>query len=212
MNSHFRGCRSPLEPCACDSKRYWLVFGLSVLILGIEIIGGLAGGSLALLSDAGHVFSDTLAVIAAIIVEGAVRRGRSERRLRSIGGYVSAALLFAVALFIIFEAIDRFHQPYEVKSGIVIVAAAFGAVGNFIQHRILESSAARHVTHKGMSWHVLSDLWQSIAVIATGIVIAMTGFVVCDLFISIAIAVVFVVWSFKLLADSVIFAAGGDPS
>jgi cobalt-zinc-cadmium efflux system protein len=194
LGPHFRTCRSPLEPCACDLKRYWFVFSISLLILAIEIRGGFSAGSLALFSDAGHVFSDLLSLTVAIIIEAMVR----------------ATLLFIVALGIIFEAISRFHEPHHVTSWIVICAATLGAGLNWLQHRILESSTARHVTHKGISLHVLSDLWQSIAVIVTGILIAITGFTILDLLVSIAIAVVFIGWSFKLLGDSTAEAEARD--
>ncbi len=210
MGPHFRTCRSPLEPCACDLKRYWFVFSISLLILAIEIRGGFSAGSLALFSDAGHVFSDLLSLTVAIIIEAMVRRGGSIHKWRSRGGYVSATLLFIVALGIIFEAISRFHEPHHVTSWIVICAATLGAGLNWLQHRILESSTARHVTHKGISLHVLSDLWQSIAVIVTGILIAITGFTILDLLVSIAIAVVFIGWSFKLLGDSTAEAEARD--
>ncbi len=181
---------------------------ISVVILAVEVGGGLASGSLALLSDAGHVFIDMLAVTSAIAVERAVLRGRSERRYRSIGGYVNAALLFAVAVAIVIELIARFDRPYEVKGTMVIFVAAFGAVGNWIQHRILESSAAANVTHRGMERHVLSDLWQSLLVVASGTLIAVTGIAIFDLVASLLLAVVFTFWSFRLLADSIAAAAG----
>jgi len=201
LKGHFKGCL--INPCYCDSKRYKLILAISVPILILEILGGIISGSLALFADAAHVFHDLLAVTVAIIVEWGVKtRGKPEKEWRAVGGYINAALLATISFWIIIEAIDRFLFEYKVVSGIMIWTATLGAIGNYFQHRILASSISEHVTHKGVSLHVLSDFWQSIAVVLTGIVIAFTGLFVFDIVISVVIALVFFCWSIKLFSLS----------
>ena len=80
----------------------------------------------------------------------------------------------------------------------MIVVATIGAAGYFFQHRILEGSVETHLTHTSMSYHVLSDLWQSVGVVVAGCLVALTGKSVFDLVISLAIAAGFIVWAVKL--------------
>lgn len=196
MNGHFRGCA--INPCYCNLKRYWLVLGISIPILIAEIIGGIASGSLALLSDAAHVFQDILIVTITILIERAIKRGANEAKLRSISAYLNSFFLFLVAGWIGWEAIERFSAGSQISSGILIGVAVFGALGNYFQHQILASSHSKDITHRGLSLHVLSDLWQSVAVIGAGILIALTGVMIFDLIISLVIAAVFALWAFEL--------------
>ncbi|TSC82095.1 MAG: cation efflux system protein, CDF family [Parcubacteria group bacterium Gr01-1014_20] len=196
MQSHFQGCA--ISPCYCNLKRYWLVLGISSVILIVEIIGGVASRSLALLSDAAHVFQDMLVITIAILIELAIRRGANEDKWRRRGAYLNALFLLSVAAWIVFEAIERFGSKDQILSGLLIVTATIGGFGNYIAHRVLESSHSKDITHRGLSVHILSDLWQSVAVVAAGILIALTGFMIFDLVISILIAIVFAYWSVNL--------------
>lgn len=200
MDGHFRGCA--IDPCYCNLKRYWLVLGISIPILIAEIIGGIASGSLALLSDAAHVFQDILIVVITILIERAIKRGANEAKLRSVSAYLNAFFLLLVAGWIGWEAIGRFSAGSEISSGILIGVAVFGAVGNYLQHQVLASSHKKDITHHGLSLHVLSDLWQSVAVIVVGILVALTDLTIFDLIISLVIAVVFVFWSLELFRSA----------
>ena len=196
MDSHFGGCA--INPCYCNLKRYWLVLGISSVILIVEIVGGVVSGSLALLSDAAHVFQDMLVITIAILIESAIRRGANEEEWRKRGAYLNALFLLSVAAWIVFEAFERFGSKDQILSGLLIITAAIGGFGNYLAHRVLESSHTKDITHRGLSAHILSDLWQSVAVVVAGILIALTGLMIFDLAISILIAIVFTYWSFNL--------------
>ena len=196
MDGHFRGC--VINPCYCNLKRYWLVLGISSVILIVEIVGGIASGSLALLSDAAHVFQDMLVITIAILIESAIKRGANEDVWRRRGAYLNALFLLSVAAWIVFEAFERFGSKDQILSGLLIITAAIGGFGNYLAHRVLESSHTKDITHRGLSAHILSDLWQSVAVVVAGILIALTGLMIFDLAISILIAIVFTYWSFNL--------------
>ncbi len=200
MDGHFGGCA--INPCYCNLKRYWLVLGISSVILIVEIIGGIRSGSLALLSDAAHVFQDMLVITIAILIELAIRRGANEETWRRRGAYLNALFLLSVAAWIVFEAVERFGSEGHISSGILIATATVGALGNYLAHRVLESSRAKDITHRGLSLHILSDLWQSVAVIVAGIIIAVSGLTIFDLAISLIIAVVFVFWSLDLFRSA----------
>ena len=166
-----------------EIRRYLWMLAVSFVIFAAELVGGYVSHSLALLSDAGHVFIDSLAVNVAIAVAWLVHRNRgSEGRIRAVGGYVNAALLLVIAVGVCVEAVRRLMSPPEIRTWIMITVAAFGAVGNWVQYRINETAGKdeRHVTHLGVSWHLLSDLMQSVIVVLGGILILCTGWRVVD--------------------------------
>lgn len=204
MPHHFSGCDP--DACRCESRRYWIILWIGLGIFVAEIIGGILSGSLALLSDAFHVLVDSAANIVSIIVAYAVvKRGQNDQKLRAFGGYVNAALLFGIACWILWEAIGRILHPRNILSGIMIAVAIFGAIGNFLQNYVLGHATDEeeaHVTHHAMHLHVLSDLWQSIVVIAAGIIIAITGWRLADPILSIVISLLMMYWAFRLFRQS----------
>ncbi len=195
---HFSGCVTPAD-CWCEVKRYGVLFGIAGIILIAEVVGGIISQSLALLADAGHVFTDTGAILVAIIVSYRVKCGSNEARTRKIGGYINALLLGGVAVWVLVEAIERFQEPREVVSWVMISIAVFGTIGNYVQHKIMESVDESHVTHESMSLHIRSDLIQSIGVVFGGIFILVTDWVFIDPIISIIIALMMARWTWILL-------------
>lgn len=196
--SHFKSCITPTN-CWCEVKRYGILFGIAVMILIAEVVGGIVSQSLALLADAGHVFTDTGAILVAIVVGYRVKCGANEAQTRKVGGYINALLLGGVAVWVLIEAIERFQEPREVVSWVMISIAVVGAIGNYVQHRIMESADENHVTHESMSLHIRSDLIQSIGVVFGGALIWMTGWVLIDPIISIVIALLMMRWTWELL-------------
>jgi len=197
-NGHFDSCATP-ENCWCEVKRYGVIFGIATMILIAEVVGGVLSQSLALLADAGHVFTDTGATLVAIIVAYRVKRGASETQTRKVGGYINALLLGIVAVWVGVEAIERLQNPREVVSWVMISIAVLGTIGNYVQHRIIESADEEHVTHESMQLHILSDLLQSVGVVLGGVLILMTGWVLVDPIISMGIALMMALWTWKLL-------------
>ncbi|MBI5798859.1 MAG: cation transporter [Candidatus Yonathbacteria bacterium] len=197
-NGHFKGCATPTD-CWCEVKRYGILFGIAGMILIAEVVGGIVSQSLALLADAGHVLTDTGAILVAIIVSYRVKCGANEVQARKLGGYINALLLGGVAVWVFVEAIERFQEPREVVSWVMISIAVVGTIGNYVQHRMMESANEDHVTHESMHLHILSDLLQSIGVVLGGSLIWVTGWVLIDPIISIVIALLMAWWTWKLL-------------
>jgi len=204
MRRHFSECNP--DDCRCESKRYWMILWIGLGIFVAEIIGGMVSGSLALLSDAFHVLVDSAANIVSIIVAYAVvKRGKDSSKLRAIGGYVNAMLLFGAAVWILWEAVGRIFHPRNILSGVMIAVAVFGALGNLLQNYILGHATDEeesHVTHRAIHLHVLSDLWQSLAVIAAGIIIAVTGWRQADPVLSIVMSIIMMYWAIQLFWQS----------
>lgn len=184
---HYADCTA--INCRCEERTYWGVLAISLAIAGLEFWGASVYQSLALASDGVHVLVDGLAAGVAIMIARTVRRGcGTELTLRHRGGYVQAVLLYAAAVWILWEASWRLVSPYEVAGLPMLIVAALGAVGNAWQHYLLERTRAHHVTHRGLHAHVLSDFWQSIGVILSAVIITLTGVTLVDPLVSVIIA------------------------
>ena len=177
-----------------------MVLGISLLIFLIEVIGGALSGSLALLSDAGHVLTDTIALTVAITLEYWIyKKPERKKMLRPMGAYINAALLFIIAGWVAFEAIQRMTTGIKIMTTTMLAIALFGAVGNYVQDWILKPTEEQHLTHRAMRLHILSDLWQSLAVIVAGVIIMITGQTIADPIASLIIACVMVIWGIRLV-------------
>lgn len=200
VEGHFNACINS-DNCSCETNRYTIIFGIAVVIVIVEIIGGVISNSLALLADAGHVFVDAIASLVSITVANQVKKGGNDAQTRKVGGYINALLLGAVSIWVGFEAIERFESPREITSWIMISIAVIGTIGNYVQHRVVESANETHVTQKLMSRHVWSDLLQSIGVVIAGFIIWMSGWNIIDPLISMAIALIMAWWTYETFRD-----------
>ena len=189
MDGHFPSCIDP-ETCWCEARRLAHVLGIAVAILVVQLVGAYWSNSLALYADTVHVFLDNLAIVITLAVAVLVRRGYPADLTRKVGFCLNVALLVVLPVWIFIHACLRFGAPQPIIGPVMIVASVLGGIGNWIQLRILERlpGTAEHGIHRALSLHLLSDLMQSVAVIAGGIVIALTKWWVVDSLLSMAIA------------------------
>jgi cobalt-zinc-cadmium efflux system protein len=167
---------------ARHAKRLWLSFGIVGTVFVVEAVGGVVTGSLALLSDAGHMLTDVVGLgmaLAAITLasRGTARRHRSFGlyRLEILAALANAVLLFGVAGYVIYEAIQRIGEPAEIAAGSVLAVAVVGLLANLAGFFLLREGANESVNVQGAYLEVLADLIGSVAVILSSIVIALTG-------------------------------------
>lgn len=174
---HFKSCSG--EGCSCEIKRYWLVAGITLTSLVVEIWGGLVSGSVALLSDAVHVFFDLNGIIIAITVEYYIRFHSNnisyQGKIRSVGGIVSSISLFVMVAIVFKATVQKVVAPEVIKSDMMIVFSIVGLLGNGLSLWIVESGEEDHVTHVALSAHIVSDLIQSVGVVVVAFAIFLTG-------------------------------------
>ena len=181
---------------------------LSGVVMFVEIAGGLASGSLALLSDAAHMFTDVSALLLAYLaLTFAVRPGGHRRsygwyRLEILSALLNAVLLIGVCGFIFYEALQRFRSPVEVQSGIVIVVATVGLLVNIASYTVV-SRSKDSLNLRAAAMHILSDAFTSVGVIASALIIRYTGWTAADPIVSCLIGVVILFGAFNLLRESV---------
>ena len=192
-----------------DSSRLAVVLGLSVAVFALELAGGLASGSLALLADAGHVFADvagmSLALVAIWIGSRPASRDRTfgYLRLEILAAVVNAGLLFAVAAFILYEAWRRLSEPTVVASGLMLAVAIVGLAINALSLWLLRDAQARSLNLRGAYLEVLGDLAGSAAAVIAAVIVMLTGQPGADIVASVLIAVLILPRTWRLLRDAI---------
>ena len=174
------GRRSHIKPLAVS-------FGLILAFLAVQVIVGVVTGSLALLSDAGHMATDALGLGMALaaIHAGSAARAHPQRtfglyRLEILAALLNAALLFAVAGFVLFKAVGRLGDAPDVASAPVLVVGVIGLVVNVVAFLLLRAGAKESLNMRGAYLEVVSDTLGSIGVIVAAVVWGITGWTWVD--------------------------------
>lgn len=167
-------------------KPLWWALALTGGFLVAEVIGAFLTNSLALLSDAAHMGTDALALVIALVAVRLSRRPPDAKRtfgyvrMEAMGAMANGLLLFAVAGYILWEAMGRFRQPPEVASTGMLVIALIGLVVNLIAMRLLKAGSGDSLNMKGAYLEVWSDMLGSIGVILGAVIIKLTGWAIVD--------------------------------
>jgi cobalt-zinc-cadmium efflux system protein len=197
------------SPSSARRGRLALVFGITVTVFVIELVGGFLANSLALLADAGHMFTDVAGIglaLAAIHVAG--RPASADRtfgylRLEILAAVVNAVLLFGVAGFVLFEAWRRLADPPEVATGLMLGVGVVGLIANGVSLYLLRDAQAESLNLRGAYLEVLGDLAGSVAVIVAAIIIDRTGQTGADAVASVMIALLIIPRTWRLLREAV---------
>jgi cobalt-zinc-cadmium efflux system protein len=184
------------------------VFGLTLAVFVVEAVGALASGSLALLADAGHMFTDVASIglaLGAIWVAG--RPATDNRtfgflRLEIVAAAANAVLLFGVAAYVIVEAWRRLADPPEIASGLMLAVAVVGLVANGVSLALLRDAQRGSLNIRGAYLEVMGDLAGSVAVIAAAAIIALTGWLAADAIASAVIGLLILPRTAALLRES----------
>ena len=200
-----------------NAKKLTIALILTTTFLVIEFIAGIITQSLALLSDAAHMFTDAAALaIALAAIQIAKRPADNKRtfgyqRFEILAALFNASMLFFVAMYILYEAYQRFTQPPEIQSIGMLVVASIGLVINLISMKILMSSATESLNMKGAYLEVLSDALGSLGVIIGAVIIYFTNWYWVDTIIAIAIGFWVLPRTWILLKQSINILLEGVP-
>ncbi|HWH33899.1 MAG TPA: cation diffusion facilitator family transporter [Acidimicrobiales bacterium] len=189
---HDHGCgRGVVRAGARHQRRLVWSFGLILAFFVVEAITGAITGSLALISDAGHMFTDVIglgmAVAAIQLATRAEAGGPADRsrtfglyRLEILAAFVNALLLFGVAIFVLVEAARRISDPPDILSTPLLVVAVLGLAVNLVAFALLRRGAKESLNVEGAYLEVLADALGSVAVIVAAVVIELTGWTYID--------------------------------
>lgn len=167
---------------------------LNLLITIAQIVGGVISGSLALISDALHNFSDVLSLGFSLFAHKLSRKKASinhtfgYKRAELIAAFINAITLVIVALFLTYGAIERFFNPHPIQSGLVIWLAILGIAVNGFSVLLLQKDAEHNINMKSAYLHLLTDMMASVAVLIGGILMKFYGWYWVDSVMTILIA------------------------
>ena len=182
---------------------------LNLVITLAQIIGGIASGSLALLSDALHNFSDVLSLGFSLIAHKLSRKKATEdqtfgyKRAELIAAFVNASTLIIVAFILIYGATDRFFHPKPIESNLVIWLSLLGIVVNGGSVLLLQKDAEHNLNMKSAYLHLLTDMMASVAVLVGGLLMKYYDWFWVDSVMTILIAIYLIVVGIDLLKTSI---------
>jgi cobalt-zinc-cadmium efflux system protein len=192
---------------ASQSRLGWTALLTGIFMLA-EIAGGLVSGSLALLADAGHMFTDFAALGMAWFAARLSRRPADWKRTYGFDrfailvAFVNGLSLFVIAGFILFEAVQRMLEPVEILGPVMLSVAIAGLLVNVLAFWILHGADRGNLNVRGAAAHVLGDLLGSVAaILAAGIIMA-TGWVQADPILSVLVALLILRSAWSVVRDS----------
>ena len=199
-------------------RRLSLVLVLTTFYMFAEVIGAWWTGSLALLADAGHMFTDVAALILALTaVWFGSRPATSSKtfgyyRLEIIAALVNGVALVVISLFIFYGAYERWIDPPVIRSGPLIVVALGGLIVNLVCAWILHARHEVDLNMRGAWMHVMGDALGSVAAILAGVCIALFGWYAADAVFSVVIGLLIILGSVRLIKESTNVLLEGTPS
>jgi len=185
-----------------------IALSIAAAVFVMEVIGAWVTGSIALLADAGHVFTDMFGVAFALLAATMAQRPPSQRRtfgwlrLEVIAAALNALLLIGVGLYVAYEAIRRLIEPEAVEAGLMLVVAVIGMLANLVSLRILTAGKDESINVRGAYLEVLGDLLGSMAVVIAAGVMMLTGWDRADPVASLVVAGLILPRSLRLLRDA----------
>lgn len=208
--AHHHGPGPHLHAISPNADRGRLVFALVLLVafMAAELVAGIVGHSLALLSDAGHMLTDGGALALSLVVISLAARPPSGgltyglKRTEILSGLANGITLLVIAALIVYEAIHRLISPPEVDARLMLGVALVGVVVNLVITWQLARAERRSLNIRGSYQHILTDLYAFIATAVAAVVILLTGFDRADPIASILVAGLMVRASWGLLRDA----------
>ena len=193
-----------------NARRLLLAFGVTAGFMVVEAIGGLISGSLALLADAGHMLTDSAALLFALLAVNFARRPPSTRhtfgwlRLTTLAAFVNAIALLFIIILIVWEAVQRFNHPQPVAGVTMMVIAVAGLLANVLAFWILHrGSEEKNLNVRAAALHVMGDLLGSVGAIIAALVIMTTGWTPIDPILSVLVSCLVLRSAWSLLKESV---------
>ncbi len=194
-----------------------LVIIFNMIITAAEYIGGIFSGSLALISDAGHNFSDVLSLGIGYAGEKISLKGRDVsftfgyKRFEVLAAFVNALILVLIGIYIFYESVMRFQYPIPVDFSIMLPVAVIGLAGNLFSIFVLQGGVHHNLNVRAAFLHLFFDAVSSIAVIIAAVIIHFTSNFWVDIVISFFIAIM-IIWSaMSILRESLRIFLQGVP-
>ncbi|MEV0779272.1 cation diffusion facilitator family transporter [Streptomyces sp. NPDC050433] len=207
-HGHTHGAPPPGTATAAYKGRLRIALGITLSVMVMEIIGGIASDSLALIADAAHMATDAVGLALALLaIHFANRPSTSNRtfgfaRAEILAALANCLLLLGVGGFLLYEAVERFITPADTKGGLAIIFATVGMLANLISLSLLMRGQKESLNVRGAYLEVLADTLGSVAVLVSATVILTTGWQAADPIASLVIGLMIVPRTVKLLRET----------
>ena len=191
-----------------DKRRLTISLIITAVVMIVEVVGGVLSHSIALVSDAGHMFTHAFAItISLIAIIIAARPPCHHRtfglyRAEILAAFINGLFLLAVAGLIIYEAVERIITPEDVLALDMLIIALIGLFVNIVSIIILHGSHKRNLNIKGVFYHMIADAASSVGIVVAAIIIYYTKWNIIDPLVSIGISVIIVFWAVGILRES----------
>ncbi len=189
------------------ARRLAAALAVNTAFLLLEIVFGVVAGSMALLGDAGHNFSDSFALVLSLVAVRAMDRPKTEsktfgyHRMGIIVAFVNSLLIAGICFFLAYGAVRRFIDPVEVKGAVVVAVAGAGFLVNGSVALLLRGGR-KDLNLRSAFLHLLTDALVSLGVVVSGLVVVVTGWTYMDPAITLGIALLVLVSAFQILRES----------
>lgn len=200
-----------------NMRRVTIALVLTGVFMVVEVIGGVVSGSLALLADAGHMLTDTMALALAAVAFQVSKRPADSRltygyqRFQILAAFVNGLSLLFIVGWILYEAVNRYIAPQEVMGRTMLIVATAGLIVNVISFTVLHGGDRENLNIRGAALHVAGDLLGSVAAIVAAIVIIYTGWMQIDPILSVAVAILILKSAWALVRHSAHVLLEGAP-
>lgn len=192
-----------------SGKNLFFTILLNIIITVAQIVGGIVSGSLALLSDAVHNFSDVLSLIISYLANWLTRKKQQTltqtfgyKRAEIVAAFFNAASLIVIAIILSIEAVNRLQQPQQISGNIVIILSLVGIIANGLSVLLLQKDAAHNLNMRSAYLHLLTDMLTSVAVLVGGIMIKFFQIYWIDAVLTLVISVYLIYMSWRILIES----------
>ncbi len=181
---------------------------LNIGITAAQVVGGLMSGSLSLLSDALHNFSDVISLVVSYFAnrlakkEASIKRTFGFKRAEIMAAFINAASLMVIAIILIFEAIERLQNPQAISARIVIMLSAIAILGNGLSVLLLRKDSKINMNMRSAYLHLITDLMASVAVLIGGLLMRFYELYWVDSVLTFVIAIYLIVVGYDLLKKS----------
>ena len=205
MSGHIHGHHSSIET---NQRRLLIALSITGFMTIVELVGGLMSNSLALLGDAGHMFTDTLALGLSLFALNLAKKPADQSRtygyLRAeiMAALTNGAVLIVISAYIFYEAYQRFLDPPDVQGGLMLAVAVVGFAVNMFGIAVLHSASRDNLNVRSAFLHMWGDAISSIGVIAGGVIIVITGWHYADPIISVIIGFIILKGAVGLVRES----------
>jgi len=197
-----------LDPKDLKGKRLLITIFLNIIITTAQVIGGLISGSLSLLSDALHNFSDVISLIVSYIAsklskqKASINRTFGYKRAEILAAFINASTLVIVAVLLIIEAVKRFNNPQEIESDLVIWLSIIAIIGNGFSVLLLKKDSKNNINMRSAYLHLFTDMLASIAVLIGGLLMKYYQMFWVDSLLTLLIALYLIWVGYDLLKTS----------